>query len=171
MSIFDLQESNERARERFGRGRKAAARPTKRADAGRFRLDPAVQEKLVALLSGQEKPAFVRLYDALQSYGARARRRCPTRATVYAFMARGPGHSYVVADLPEPVRSCLYNLEGTVEVPGHQLAFHAFQHGTSRALSFAAGLPWLDLYQAARMRGWRPRSRGLLEAVLRIRRI
>jgi non-specific serine/threonine protein kinase len=34
-----------------------------------------------------------------------------------------------------------------------------------------AGLPWLDLYQARRARGWRTRSRGLLDAVLRAREI
>ena len=56
-------------------------------------------------------------------------------------------------------------------VPGHQLAFYLFHHGDTQALSFAAGMPWLELYQANRMRGWRPTSRGLFLAVLRRRRI
>ena len=56
-------------------------------------------------------------------------------------------------------------------VPGHQLAFYCFNYGTSDVMSFAAGLPWLDLYQAAHLRGWWPRSRGLLDASLRARRI
>jgi hypothetical protein len=107
----------------------------------------------------------------LQAFCAGAGLPCPTRATVYAFMARGPAHRYRLAALPEAVRACLYNLEGSVEVPGHQLAFYAFHYGSTRALCFAAGLPWLDLYQAARLPGWRPRSRGLLEAVLCQRRI
>jgi hypothetical protein len=54
-------------------------------------------------------------------------------------------------------------------VPGHQLAFYCFDYGSLAAISFAAGLPWLDLYQARRMRGWRPRSFGLLAAVMRRR--
>jgi hypothetical protein len=69
------------------------------------------------------------------------------------------------------VQGALYNLGPTGQVPGHQLVFHAFQHGDTRAMSFAAGLPWLDLYQAQRMRGWRARSRGLLDAVMRRRGI
>ena len=39
------------------------------------------------------------------------------------------------------------------------------------ALSFAAGLPWICLHHAARMRGFRPKSRALLRAVLSFRRI
>jgi hypothetical protein len=54
-------------------------------------------------------------------------------------------------------------------VPGHQLAFYCFNYGSLGAISYAAGLPWLDLYQARRMRGWRPRSFGLLLAVMRRR--
>ena len=86
--------------------------------------------------------------------------RCPVCNTIYS-----------VPELPVHVRDALYNLDLEGTVPGHQLAFYAFQYGDTRAMSFAAGLPWLDLYQADRMRGWRPRSHGLLRAVLAHRAI
>lgn len=76
-----------------------------------------------------------------------------------------------MADLPEPVRRCLYNLSEASVVPGPQLVFYAFHYGDTSAMSYAAWLPWLDLFQAEGMRGWRPRSRGLLHAVLRRRGI
>jgi hypothetical protein len=47
--------------------------------------------------------------------------------------------------------------------------FYCLNYGSLAAMSFAAGLPWLDLHQARHLRGWRPRSRGLLDAVLRAR--
>ncbi len=95
----------------------------------------------------------------------------PARATIYRFMGQCAPRNYRVAELPEPVQQCLYNLDPEGSVPGHQLAFYAFHYGDTRTMSFAAGLPWLDLYQADRMRGWRPTSHGLLRAVLRRRRI
>jgi len=73
--------------------------------------------------------------------------------------------------LPSSVQAALYNLELSAPVPGRQLAFALFHYGDLAALSFAAGLPWLSLYQAARLPAWRPRTRGLLEAVLRVRGI
>ena len=72
-----------------------------------------------------------------------------------------------MATLPTPVVDALYNIAPDGRVPGHQLAFHCFNYGSLGAISYAAGLPWLDLYQARRMRGWRPRSFGLLLAVMR----
>lgn len=96
---------------------------------------------------------------------------CPSRAWLYHHMAIVDGHSYQFGDLPAPVRSCLYNLSDKAAVPGHQLVFYCFHYGGLTALCFAAGLPWLDLYQAARAPGWRPRTRGMLLAVLRARGI
>ena len=93
------------------------------------------------------------------------------RASLYNALARIEGHTYAIADLPAPVARALYNLAATGRVPGHQLAFYCFNYGSVPAISFAAGLPWLDLYQARRFRGWRPRSAGLLEAVMRARGI
>lgn len=97
--------------------------------------------------------------------------RCPSRATVYTFMRRDPGRSYEVERLPPAVRAALYNLSPAGHVPGAQLAFYCFNYGDLDAIHHASGLPWLPLYQAYRMRGWRPRSRGLLRAVLVTRRI
>lgn len=107
----------------------------------------------------------------LAAFCRRRRLRPPARATIYRFMARCRPHAYRIEELPPSVRDALYNLGPTGEVPGNQLAFHAFNHGDTRAMSFAAGLPWLDLFQAHRMRGWRPASHGLLRAVLQRRRI
>jgi hypothetical protein len=95
----------------------------------------------------------------------------PARSTLYAAMARAPAHSYAIDRLPERVRETLHNLGEEGTVPGHQLAFHCLNYGGIAAASFAAGLPWLDLYLAGHLPGWRPRSRGLLEAILRVRRI
>ena len=95
--------------------------------------------------------------------------RPPSRATIYRFMDQCPPRQYRVAELPPAVQRCLYNLDPEGTVPGQQLVFYAFNYGDTSAMSFAAGQPWLDLYQADRMRGWRPRSHGLLRAAMRRR--
>ena len=95
--------------------------------------------------------------------------RPPARASLYNSFSRIEGHSYAIALLPDHVAATLYNLAPAGDVPGHQLAFHCFNYGSLPAISYAASLPWLDLYQAMRLRGWRPRSRGLLTAVMRAR--
>lgn len=95
--------------------------------------------------------------------------RPPARATLYAALAGLEGSRHDLAELPAPVRAALYNLAPGTTVPGHQVAFYCFNYGSLAAVSFAAGLPWLDLHQAARSRGWRPRSRGLLLAALAAR--
>jgi len=97
--------------------------------------------------------------------------RTPSRASLYSALATVDGHSYAIESLPPDVMAVLYNLAPTGSVPGHQLAFYCFNYGSLAAASYAAGLPWLDLYQARRLRGWRPRSRGLLEAAIRVRGI
>ena len=89
----------------------------------------------------------------------------PSRATLYKLVAGLPTTTYRLGDLPPAVQSALYNLEPDSEVPAHQIAFYCFNYGDLRAMSFAAGLPWLALYQARRLPGFRARSRGLLEAV------
>jgi hypothetical protein len=65
------------------------------------------------------------------------------------------------------VQNALYNLGEDALVPGHQLAFDAFNYGDLSALSFSATLPWVCLDRAAKLRGWRPRSLALLRAVMR----
>jgi hypothetical protein len=95
----------------------------------------------------------------------------PSRATTYKLLTGLPVPTFRVADLPASVQDALYNLAPDSEIPAHQLAFYCFNYGTLEAASFAAGLPWLAIYQAMRLRGYRPKSRGLIEAVARARRI
>ena len=95
----------------------------------------------------------------------------PSRATVYKLLATLPGPAYRKGDLPGPVQDALYNLEEESEVPAHQVAFACLDYGDIRAVCFAANLPWLALSQARRMRGYRRKSQGLLEAIARARRI
>ncbi len=89
----------------------------------------------------------------------------PSRASVYKLLASVPTPKYRLRDLPPAVRDALYNMGPGSEVPGHQVAFYCFNYGDLAAMSFAAGLPWLALYQALRLPGYRDRSRGLVEAV------
>ena len=97
--------------------------------------------------------------------------RSPSRAALYRLLDRIPGHAYPMTALPHDVRLTLHNVDPTALIPGDQIAFLCFHDGNLRALSFAAGMPWLDLHQARRKRGWRPKSRGMLEAVCRARGI
>ena len=94
----------------------------------------------------------------------------PSRATVYNLLATIPVPRRRVGDLPDAVQRALYNFVPESEVPLHQIAFYCFNYGELAAVSYASGLPWLALYQARRMRGQRPKSVGLLDAVLRARR-
>ena len=73
--------------------------------------------------------------------------------------------------MPPWVRGALYNFDDESLVPEAQIAFYCFNYGDLRAMSYAAGLPWLALYQAVRTPGWRPKSRGVALAVLRVRGI
>ncbi len=166
MGVFDLDKSIKKAELRFGSSTRRV-----RSDRGVSRLDPRLQAELRRGLQGLERPDLDDLARTLQDLAARHHLKAPSRATIYAFIPRCPPHTYVVEDLPAHVRDALYNLDKTATVPGHQLAFYAFQYGDLRAASFAAGLPWLDLYQADRLRGWRTRSHGLLRAALRRRAI
>ena len=97
--------------------------------------------------------------------------KAPSRASLYNALSTIDGHVYSIAALPADVVAALYNLDSAGVVPGRQLVFYCFNHGGLTALAFAAAMPWLDLYQANRLRGWRPRSRGLLQAVMRVRGI
>ena len=111
------------------------------------------------------------LLMGLHSRCREMRREAPSRATVYKLMASLPCPSRRKIELPEAAQSALYNLASESDIPLHQIAFCCFNYGDLRAASFAAGLPWLALYQARRTRGHRPKSRGLLDAVMRVRRI
>ncbi len=170
MQPFDLTRSVTEAELRLPAVGAGTARKL-RTDAGQSRLPAAVADVLTAILHRQERPPMHELLRELAEACRRLGQPMPARATIYRFMGHCAPRQYRIAELPEAVRRCLYNLDPSGTVPGHQLAFYAFHYGSVRAISFAAGLPWLDLYQADRMRGWRPTSHGLLRAVLRRRRI
>jgi hypothetical protein len=168
MSAFDLDRALKRAEKRLP----AEAGPRRpRSDRGQSRLAPPVLHEIERLLGGQERPPMREILAELDAFCRRRGHRCPSRATVYHLMDIVRPPAYRIEALPGPVRHTLYNLPDQGEVPGHQLAFYCFNYGDTAAFSFAAGLPWLALHQAGRMRGWRRRSRGLLEAVLAARRI
>jgi hypothetical protein len=167
MSVFEIERTLEQARRRLA----TRSSRRRRSDAGKLRLSSAIVAALRPLLLGPERPNLAAVRRSLEASCRRAGLRVPARGTLYHAIACIDGHRYAIASLPAPVRVALYNLDETGGVPGHQLAFYCFNYGDLAAISFAAGLPWLDLYQAARLRGWRPRSRGLLDAALAARRI
>jgi len=114
---------------------------------------------------------MTRLLERLARFSRRRGLRCPSRATVYKLLDTLDGPTYRMSDLPVAARLALYNLDADARVPSRQVAFYCFNYGDLPAVCFASGLPWLALYQAGRLRGWRPKSRGLLEAVCRARHI
>lgn len=171
MSIFELDQSLEKAEARLGQDRQNRGPRRKRSDAGQWRLSPFVIGQLHQLLGGQQRPPMHRVLQQLKESCSRAGCKMPSRGTVYKFMAGATIHEYAIGQLSRQVQQALYNLDSQGTIPGHQLVFYCFNYGDLSAVSFAAGLPWIDLYQAAQMRGWRAKSRGLLEAVLTVRGI
>ena len=169
MSIFDLQKSIALATKRLGKGEPTSRKS--RSDRGKMRLDPKVRRHLDRALSGNERSPMRAILGRLERFCEERGLTRPCRATVYRYMETALIHRYEIPSLPRSVRAALYNLGPEGKVPGHQLAFYCFNYGDLEAISFGAGLPWLDIYQAKRMRGFRPRSRGLIEAVARVRRI
>ncbi len=163
--MFDISESQRLAKRRLER---TSAR-RRRSDAGRSRLSEVVLSELRAAALGDDRPSMAGLHRLVSERCLSAGLKPPARASLYNALARLDGHVYTVATLPRPVVEALYNIATDGRVPGHQLAFYCFNYGSVGAISYAAGLPWLDLYQARRMRGWRPRSLGLLLAVMRTR--
>ncbi len=106
----------------------------------------------------------------LSSYCLAEGHREPSRGAVYQALKVLPGASYRVRELSPAVRAVLYNFTDDTVIPASQLAFYCLNYGDLPALSFAAGLPWLALYQASRQRGFREKSHGLVDAILRARR-
>lgn len=167
MSIFDLDTSIRHAQERFGSGRSSTRRG--RSDRGAFRLAPEVARALSRLLAGYDRPSPTRVLERLGSECRARGFRAPSRATVYNFIDHGSLPLFRIANLPRHVRDTLFNLSPQTDVPGDQLAFHCLNYGGPSAMSFAAGLPWWPLHRASSRRGWRPKSRGVLDAILRVR--
>lgn len=170
MGAFDLADSVRRAERRIGPPTREPGRLA-RSDRGRSRLDPRALAAVAAVFSDLERPGMAQALAEIAKRCRRARVRPPSRATAYKLLDTLPTHSYRFEDLPPAVQDALYNLSPGSEVPGHQVAFYAFNYGDLSALSFASGLPWLALHQALNLPGWRARSRGLAEAVARARGI
>jgi hypothetical protein len=165
--VFNIGEAQRQARPRLGR----SSVRRRRSDAGCSRLDPLVLGELQRAALGEDPPSMADLHRRITAICLPRGIKVPARASLYNAFSRIEGHSYSIALLPAHVVATLYNLAPAGDVPARQLAFHCFNYGTVPAMSYAASLPWLDLYQAMRVRGWRPRSRGLLLAVMRARRI
>ncbi len=163
--MLDIQESQRRAEARLGR----ASKRRRRADAGRSRLPVPVLAVVRQAALGPRGPNMAALQRRVADLCAASGLKPPARATLYNAFDRLEPRRYRVSTLPPYVVEALYNLAPDTVVPGSQLAFYCFNYGSLAALSFAAGLPWLNLYQARRLRGWRPRSRGLFDAVMRAR--
>ena len=164
MSIFNIQGSLENARRRLGAVPRASGRRP-RSDRGVRRIDPRVLSVLAEATGGHERPSMVDLAAGIAEHCRRDGLKPPSRATLYTLLAMLPTPVYRLADLPPAVQNALYNLAPDSEVPAHQVAFYCFNYGDLAAISFAAGLPWLALYQARRLPGYRDKSRGLLDAV------
>jgi hypothetical protein len=71
-------------------------------------------------------------------------------------------------ELPEAVRRCFHNVDPSARVSDVDIAFACFNVGDLRALSFAAALPLPALEAARARRGFRPKSRALLDAVISV---
>jgi hypothetical protein len=130
-----------------------------------------VIEGLRTLLLGVDRPPMTEVETQIRAICAWHGQRPPARASLYNVLRRLDGHEFEVSSLPAHVRQALYNVDPLGSIGGARLAFYCFNYGSIEAASFAAGLPWLDLYQASHLRGWRARSLGLLRAVLHVRGI
>lgn len=118
-----------------------------------------------------DRPRFQSLDAAVSRYCEARGLSRPSKATLYHYLAIAPVPTYRRRDLPPAVQAALYNLDDDSPVPARQVVFAAFNYGDVKAISFASGLPWLALYQADRVRGWRPKSHALLRAVMKGRGI
>lgn len=181
MSELSLGRALDRARERWG---SPARRP--RSDRGRARLHPDVEGKLAKLLSARDRPSLSSVHEELAAFCKRRGHAAPARTSIYNAIERVELRALAWDELPDDVRQALYNLgdDSTPAasrrirrtdrarcIPSDQVVFYAFNYGSPRAVSFASGLDWLALHRAAKRRGWRPKSRALLDAVLQYRHI
>ncbi|MCA9630092.1 MAG: hypothetical protein KC766_20615 [Myxococcales bacterium] len=169
MSAFELKESMARAQQRLER--EPQVKLKSRRDQGHSRLAPEIERRIAAHLLVRDKPSLSALHRKLTLFCRRHDLPPPSRATLYNAIQRVELPEVQTADLPEAVRASLYNLGKASRVPADRVVFYAFNHGAPRALSYAAGLPWLWLSRAAQLPGWRPKSLALLNAVMAYRGI
>jgi hypothetical protein len=170
MTEFNIETSMRRAERLLGTPRRESSR-RERSDRGVSRLPEEVIAEVRRLAGGQVRPRITDLLEEVGRFCKDRGLRPVSRAALYRLLDRLDGHGYLVDKLPHDVRLTIHNLDPAARVPGGQLAFHCLNYGGLRAMSFAAGLPWLDLHQARLKRGWRSKSRGLLEALCRARGI
>lgn len=135
----------------------------RRTDAGHSRFPAAVEALVQELLSKENRPSVASAHAELRKRFRGT--KVPCRASIYNAFSRAIPPCFDKRSLPLSVQNALHNVRDG-DVPGQQVAFAAFNYGDERALSFAAGLPWSCLYQASRMRGFRPKSFALLRAVM-----
>ena len=138
-SPFNLEASLERARQRFGEGKKKIRKA--RSDRGQSRIPEKVLAKLRKLVEGEDYPGMTKIQEVLADFCLKEHVACPSRATIYSFLLRDSGPSYPLVDLPQPVQAALYNLDGNQRVPGGQLVFYCLNYGDLSALQYAAGMP------------------------------
>lgn len=167
MSAFDFQSSIDRAATRLKAAPVPGRRP--RSDRGAPRIDARVIDWLATATAGGNRPRMSEVLDQVAEQCQREGLKPPSRATAYKLLATLPTATFRHSTLPPAVQHALYNLTGESDIPAHQVAFYCFNYGDLAAVGFAAALPWLALYQAGRMPGYRARSRGLLDAVMRAR--
>jgi hypothetical protein len=164
---FDFEASLARAERRFGERSSRAPR----ADRGVARLDPRVEALVGPRLLGYERPDFKALHAELVRQCRAIGVRPPARSSLYGIAERYHGHSYPIATLPSWVAELLHNVDPAHAIVGKHLVFACLNYGDTRAMSYAAGLPWLDLHQARKLRGYRLKSRGVLDAICQARDI
>jgi len=121
---------------------------------------------LSQLLGGYARPKTRDILDKLHRFCTRRGYKVPSKATVYNYMKKSVVHQYDWDVLSPSVQCAMYNLDSSAVIPGHQAVFYALNYGDVAAISFAAGCPWIDLYQADKVPGWRPKSHALLKAII-----
>ena len=169
VSKLTLEPSLAKAAERWGSSQR---RP--RADRGHGRLHPEVERKIADLVRTRERPTLAGVHAKLDAFCRRRGFRTPARTSIYNALDRVEVPYLDWETLPTQVREALYNQRGgdaSLQMPGDQVVFYSFNYGSPRAVSYASGMDWLSLHRAAKRRGWRPKSRALLEAVLHYRNI
>ena len=127
-------------------------------------MPSAVEAKLRELLLDQDKPSMVSLTRELREFCLDRGTRPIARASLYNAIERVPVPALPRSSLPDVVLQSLYNLADPArssdgaDIPCDQIVFYAFNHGSTAAVSFASGLPWLCLHRAARRPGGAPRA-------------
>lgn len=164
--IEDLAASQRRALARLG---PAPVKRKPRSDRGRSRFPAEVVDEVARLATVEGLPPGA-VWDRVRDFCTRRGHAAPSRASVYQLLRMSPLGSFDRERLPSHVVAALYNLDGVSRIPAEQVAFYCFNYGDHAAMSYASALPTSVLVRALALRGWRPMSRAVAEAVLRVRR-